>query len=81
MTIDLEKTSIGRASKLLTLREALETLMDNVIENMDQSTGRSVSPEEVNLIKCMMRVNRFIRITKIAESNPVVNKILVEHIE
>jgi len=78
VTIDLEQTSIGRASKLLTLREALETLMDNVIENMDQSTGRSVSPEEVNLIKCMMRVNR---ITKIAESNPVVNKILVEHIK
>jgi len=58
--IDFERTSIGRAAHRMKLKDALTTLMDNVIENMDTSS-RSATRKEIELLQAMMRVNKFIR--------------------
>ena len=58
--IDFERTSIGRAAHRMKLKDALTTLMDNVIENMDTSS-RSATRKEIELLQAMMRVNKYIR--------------------
>tara|TARA_R110000824_G_scaffold140682_3_gene306864 strand:- start:514 stop:705 length:192 start_codon:yes stop_codon:yes gene_type:complete len=59
--IDLEKTSLGRKAKTITLKQALNTLTDNIVDNLSKDENRSVTPQEVELIIAMMRVNSFIR--------------------
>ena len=59
--IDLEKTSLGRQAKTITLKQALNTLTDNIVDNLSKDENRSVTPKEVELIIAMMRVNSFIR--------------------
>tara|TARA_R110000823_G_scaffold40711_1_gene107619 strand:+ start:609 stop:800 length:192 start_codon:yes stop_codon:yes gene_type:complete len=59
--IDLEKTSLGRKAKTITLKDALNTLTDNIVDNLSKDENRSVTPQEVELIIAMMRVNSFIR--------------------
>ena len=59
--INLEETSLGRKAKTISLKQALNTITDNIVENLSKDTDRSVTPKEVNLIIAMMRVNSFIR--------------------
>ena len=59
--IDLEKTSLGRKAKTITLKQALNTLTDNIVDNLSKDENRSVTPKEVELMVAMMRVNSFIR--------------------
>ena len=59
--IDLEKTSLGRKAKTITLKQALNTLTDNIVDNLSKDENRSVTPKEVELMIAMMRVNSFIR--------------------
>ena len=59
--IDLEKTSLGRKAKTITLKDALNTLTEHITDNFSKDKDRSVTPQEVDLIIAMMRVNSFIR--------------------
>ena len=63
--IDFERTSIGRAAYRMKLKDALTTLMDNVIENMNSShryhSSDPATRKEIELLQAMMRVNKYIR--------------------
>ena len=59
--INLEETSLGRKAKTISLKQGLNTITDNIVENLSKDTDRSVTPKEVDLIIAMMRVNSFIR--------------------
>ena len=59
--INLEKTSLGRKAKTISLKQALNTITDNIVENLSKDTDRSATPKDVDLVIAMMRVNSFIR--------------------
>ena len=59
--IELEKTSLGRKAKTITLKDALNTLTEHITDNFSKDENRRVTPKEVELIIAMMRVNSFIR--------------------
>ena len=59
--IDLEQTSLGRQSKTITLKDALNTITEHIVDNLSKDEDRSVTPKEVELMIAMMRVNSFIR--------------------
>ena len=59
--IDFERTSIGRAAHRMKLKDALFTLVDNDIENMDTTSNRTATRKEIELLQAMMRVNKYIR--------------------
>ena len=59
--IDLEKTSLGRKAKTITLKDALNTITEHITDNISKDKDRSATPQEVELIIAMMRVNSFIR--------------------
>ena len=59
--IDLEKTSLGRKAKTITLKDALNTLTEHITDNLSKDENRSVTHKEVELMIAMMRVNSFIR--------------------
>ena len=59
--IDLEKTSLGRKAKTITLKEALNTLTEHIVDNLSKDENRSVTPKEAELMIAMLRINSFIR--------------------
>ena len=59
--IDLEKTSLGRKAKTITLKDALNTLTEHITDNFSKDKDISVTPKKVELIVAMMRINSFIR--------------------
>jgi hypothetical protein len=59
--IDLEKTSLGRKAKTITLKEALNIITEHITDNFSKDIDRSATAQEVEVIIAMMRVNSFIR--------------------
>ena len=59
--INLEETSLGRKAKTITLKDALNTLTEHITNNFSKDKDRSVTPQEVEVIIAMMRINSFIR--------------------
>ncbi|MBT4680397.1 MAG: hypothetical protein HOB69_11160 [Flavobacterium sp.] len=59
--INLEETSLGRKAKTITLKDALNTLTEHITNNFSKDKDRSVTPQEVEVIIAMMRINSFIK--------------------